>query len=386
VPRRLLLLVGVVVLVDTALYAALVPLLPRLEDEFGLSKAAAGLLVAAYPAGTFLGALPGGWLAARFGPRPVAIAGLALMTVSGAGFALAQSIVLLDAARFVQGIGGAMTWIAGLAWIGAAVGPGRRGEAIGFAIGAAVFGAQFGPVLGILAETIGRGPAFLAVAGLGVVLAALVWLQPAPDMGAQEDRPPRILLGDRVFQASVWIPFVTALAFGVIEVLLPLRFDDLGAGALAIGAAFLAAALVEAVISPLAGRHADRSGVRAVIRTGCLIAVVALGTLWWPAEPLVLSVLLVAFAVAAGLLFTPSGRVSSVRAEDLGVGQGWAFAFVNVAWSGGIALGALAGGALGGAVGDGVPYLACAALLLATAVATAGRRGGRPDAPVRFAP
>jgi MFS family permease len=205
-------------------------------------------------------------------------------------------------------------------------------------------------------------------------------------MGAQEDRPPRVLLGDRVFQASVWIPFVTALAFGVIEVLLPLRLDDLGAGALAIGAAFLAAALVEAVISPLAGRHADRSGVRAVIRTGCLIAVVALGTLWWPAEPLVLSVLLVAFAVAAGLLFTPSGRVSSVRAEDLGVGQGWAFAFVNVAWSGGIALGALAGGALGGAVGDGVPYLACAALLLATAVATAGRRGGRPDAPVRFAP
>ena len=58
--RRLLLLVSVLVCVDTMLYAALTPLLPHFADEFGLSKARAGVLVAAYAAGALVGGLPGG--------------------------------------------------------------------------------------------------------------------------------------------------------------------------------------------------------------------------------------------------------------------------------------------------------------------------------------
>ncbi len=73
--RRLLLLASAVVFVDTAFYAAITPLLPHYVDELGISKSAAGLLSAAYPAGTFLGALPGGWLAARAGVRPTTLAG-----------------------------------------------------------------------------------------------------------------------------------------------------------------------------------------------------------------------------------------------------------------------------------------------------------------------
>src|SRR5687768_18160502 len=59
--RRLLFLVCAIVLVDTMLYAALVPLLPRYVDEFDLSKAGAGVLVAAYAAGAFVGAVPAGY-------------------------------------------------------------------------------------------------------------------------------------------------------------------------------------------------------------------------------------------------------------------------------------------------------------------------------------
>ena len=48
--RRLLAFVCVVVFVDTLFYAAITPILPELTDRFGLSKTAAGILAAAYPA------------------------------------------------------------------------------------------------------------------------------------------------------------------------------------------------------------------------------------------------------------------------------------------------------------------------------------------------
>ena len=49
--RKLLLLASAVVFVDTAFYAAITPLLPHYVDELGISKSAAGILSAAYPAG-----------------------------------------------------------------------------------------------------------------------------------------------------------------------------------------------------------------------------------------------------------------------------------------------------------------------------------------------
>ena len=50
--RRLALLVGAIVLVDTMFYAAITPLLPQLADELGLGKNGAGVLAGAYAAGT----------------------------------------------------------------------------------------------------------------------------------------------------------------------------------------------------------------------------------------------------------------------------------------------------------------------------------------------
>ena len=102
--RRLLLLASAVVFVDTVFYAAITPLLPTYVEQLDITKSQAGVLAAAYPAGTFLGALPGGWLAARAGVRPTTLVGLALMGVTSVVFAFGQSVVVLDTARFVQGV------------------------------------------------------------------------------------------------------------------------------------------------------------------------------------------------------------------------------------------------------------------------------------------
>ena len=79
--RRLVLLVSAIVLVETIFFSALAPLLPYYEDEFGLSKQAAGLLTAIYAAGASPGAIPGGALAARLGVKAAVLLGLAVMIV-----------------------------------------------------------------------------------------------------------------------------------------------------------------------------------------------------------------------------------------------------------------------------------------------------------------
>src|SRR6266487_516824 len=150
--RRLVLLVAAIVLVDTMFYAAITPLLPYYSHHFGLSKSAAGVLAGAYPAGTLLAALPGGWLAARIGVRPTVLVGLALMVVSSVAFGFAHSVVLLDAARFLQGVGGAASWAGGLAWLILREQGSRRAELIGTALAAAIAGALLGPVLGSAAS------------------------------------------------------------------------------------------------------------------------------------------------------------------------------------------------------------------------------------------
>ena len=155
--RRLLAFTCVIVFVDTLFYAAITPILPELSDEYGLSKTAAGVLAAAYPAGTFIGAIPGGWMAARVGVRPTVLLGLGLMVAASIGFAFADSIVVLDVSRFMQGVGGAASWAGALGWMIGAAPRERRGQYIGTALAAAVAGALFGPVLGAAAGRVRPG-------------------------------------------------------------------------------------------------------------------------------------------------------------------------------------------------------------------------------------
>jgi MFS family permease len=368
--RRLFPLVAAVVLVDTMFFAAVAPLLPHYSDELDLSKTAAGVLTAAYPAGTFAGSLPGGWLAARWGVKPTLICGLAMLGVTSLVFGFANHIVLLDAARFVQGVGGAFMWAAGMAWLVSASPPERRGELIGSALAAAIIGVLFGPVLGGAATVVGPEVVFSAVAVAAAGLVAWAWQipgvapEPSPGLGALVAAMRR-----RPVLAGFWLFTLPALFAGVIEVLVPLRLDDLGASGAAIGAIFLLTAAVEAVLSPVAGRVSDRRGRLFPIRIGLAGAVVMAVLLPLPGTAVLLGVTVLFTFAALGAFWAPAMAMLSDASEDAGLDLALAFSISNLAWAAGHLFGSGLGAALADATADAVPYgllgVACATTLAA---------------------
>jgi MFS family permease len=365
--RRLLLLASAVVFVDTAFYAAITPLLPHYVDELGISKSAAGVLSAAYPAGTFLGALPGGWMAARAGVRPTTLLGLAIMATSSVAFAFGTSVAVLDTARFVQGVAGAMTWAGALGWLIGESPRERRGELIGSAMGVAIVGSLFGPVLGALAAELGPEAVFSSVGVVAVGL--MVWALRTP--ARLPSPPPRLgalieTVRDRSVQLGIWLMIIPGLMFGTLNVLGPLRLDALGAGTAAIAGCFLAASALEAVVAPVAGRVSDRRGRRAPAIVGLASAAVVMALLPWPDAAWQLAVLIVLAAPAIGILWSPAIATMSDGAERHGIEQAIAFAFVNVAWAFGQTAGAAGSARLAEAASDRLPYLLLAAACAVT--------------------
>ena len=370
--RRLLLLVCAVVWVDTMLYAALTPLLPHFTHTLHLSKAGAGVLVAADGAGALVGGLPGGAAAARLGPRRAVLAGLTLMGLASLGFAFAHGFWPLAIARFLQGCASGFTWAGAFAWLLAAAPRERRGQLIGTALGAAVFGALFGPVVGAAAALLGRGAVFSALAALAVVLCAwTLQIESAPPESPSVSALGRALRNSR-FLSGLALMALPALLFGVLSTLAPLRLADAGWGAAAIGGVWLVGASLETVLSPVAGRVLDRRGVLLPVQSALVAAVaVSIGLAASP-RPLVYVPLVILAGGAYGVLFTPAFALIAEGAERSGLPQGMAFGLMNAAWASGALIGPAAGGAIAAASGDVVPFVVAAALC-ATALAAARR-------------
>ena len=367
--RRLLILASAMIFIDVAFFAAIAPLLPEYVDDLGLSKAEAGVLSASYAAGTLLGSLPAGYVASRMGPRKTVIHGLLLLGLASLVFGFAEQILLLDAARFIQGIAGALIWSGALTWLITTAPEEKRGSIIGTALGTAVAGALLGPALGAIAGSIGTEPVFSSVLVITILLALAA--SRLPETRAPETQTLRevwaSLVSRPVLEAAAFVA-VPSVMFGAIEVLVPLRIDSFGGSHGVIAAGFIVGAALEACLAPLAGRISDRVGRRLPYVSGLAVCVLAMITIAVAGTLGVVLGGLILTSMGAGLCFAPALTLISDVAEESNLHQGFAAGLSNMAWASGQVVGGVGGGVVASVTGNAEPSLAIALLLAATVV------------------
>jgi MFS family permease len=351
---------------EALLFSVLAPLLPDFEESLGLSKASAGLLTSAYAAGAFLGALPSIWAARRFGVKVTVLAGLALLAISSAAFTAPDTAWLVFVARVGQGAGSSFAYTGALAWLTAVAPPERRGEAIGVAFAATFSGELVGPLVGAVAASVGLTAVFSILSALAVLVAAFAAAMPEPPRADGARTSFRALLGNRAVRLSAWLIALTALLLGVLGVLAPLRLDELGWGAVAIGAVFAVAALLQAAVNPAIGRAADARGGTSLLRLALTLSGAASALLVLDGRAGVYAAIVIAAAVAYATLWTPALAQLTMTLERRGFDRAVGFGLMSAAWPPGFAIGAAVGGALAGATRDAWPYLLAAAACLLT--------------------
>ncbi len=139
----------------------LIPALPVLGKEFGVSGAIAIQALTAQLLGRTLALIPAGGAIDRWGAKPVMVVGAALATISGIGAALAPNFVIVLITQFAWGVGMSI-WMFGRE-IAAfdMVKADQRGRQMSALMGIGSTGMAFGPAIGgVLTDAIGVRPLF----------------------------------------------------------------------------------------------------------------------------------------------------------------------------------------------------------------------------------
>jgi EmrB/QacA subfamily drug resistance transporter len=330
--------------------------------------------------------LTGAALGDRFGRRRLFAIGIAIFTAASAAAALAPSIGALDAARAVQGLGGAIVMPLTLTILSAAVPEERRGVFLGAWGGISGLAVAFGPLVGgavvdgiswhwvfwlnvpvgivllalvpRLAET--RGPfgsvdlrgLVLASAGLFGIVWGLVrgnsigWGSPeivgallggaavtalfvAWELRAEHPMLPMRFFRSRTFTlANAAAMLMSFGMFGSVFLLAQFFQTVQGYSPLGSGLRILPWTAMPMVVAPIAGALSDRVPASRIIGTG--LALQAAGLAWIAAvsTPTTPYVDLVApFAISGigmGMFFAPIANVvlGSVRSEEEGQASG----------------------------------------------------------------
>jgi predicted MFS family arabinose efflux permease len=359
---------------------------PEYARAAGAGPGAAGLTTTALTLSSVATYLAVPRLIARYGYRRMLAAGLAALGAPALLLAAPANLAIIMAVCVIRGVGFAITCVAGYALTVSLIPPERRGE--GLAVVGVVSGVPSVTCLPLgvwLAAHVGYRAVFVAggVAALAG-LASVPWL---PGSGRAAGGSTGILAALR--SPALNRPAVTfsaaAMAVGIIVTFLPLAVSRPAAAAPQASATDVAALAL--LVQPataiggrwLAGRYGDRRGPAVLLAPGVLLAAAGVLLLSLAAPAAVITGAAV-FGAGFGVAQNASLTLMYDRVPESGysaVGALW-----NLAYDGGMGLGAAGFGLLVVHTGYPVAFALTAAVLPAVLVAS----NHRPRTPASTLP
>jgi DHA1 family tetracycline resistance protein-like MFS transporter len=381
---RPLLVIFLTIFVNLVGFGIIIPLLPFYAETFGASPIAIGLLFAVFSLAQLIAAPILGDLSDRYGRRPILLLSLAGTALSFAMLAMASSLSMLFCARIVDGLSGGNIATA-RAYVADVTAPRDRARAYGF-IGAA-FGLGFivGPALSAVLSRVSYTAPIWAAAGITVLamVMALAWLpetshrvtagtgMPFRNLTAMLARPGlrRILIIDfgywcafAVFQAT--FALIAARRFG---------FDAWQTGSLFAAFGVLGALIQVVLIRPIVEWLGDkRTFVAGMVfaATGLLATTLASAV-----TPFVIALVPIAIGIGLGHPTLASLVSQAARVDEQGRVQGAA----SVMESLGRTVGPVWGAAALQHLGESLPYVSAAGMLVAVLALSMSYHTGNPD-------
>ncbi|MFI8184281.1 MFS transporter [Actinacidiphila glaucinigra] len=327
----------------------------------------AGLATGALMLATVGGELATPRLVARYGYRMALAAGLVLLGAPALMLTAGDGMVWIVAMCLLRGLGFALTVVAGGALTASLIPAERRGE--GLALAGIVSGVPslVGLPLGVwLAAHVGFTP--VCVAGGVVALAAVVVVPGLPGRERSADRDAGVVAGlrDGALARPTAVFATTALGAGIIVTFLPVAVPASLSALVTV--ALFAQPATSTVARWFAGRYGDRHGPARLVLPGLLAS--AAGLLLTAATGSPVAVLAGVTLFGAGFGVAQNATLTLMYSRVPESGYGTVSALWNVAYDGGMGVGALAFGVTAAHTGYPAAFaLTAVAMLVALAPA-----------------
>ena len=186
-------LLCVVVALNSFGMGAVAPVLPLfLEQEYGVTAAEVGIAVGLFGVGRLVTSVPAGYLAQRYGRRPVLAFGAAINVVGAAMVSVSFSYLWLTGWRFVSGFGGSIFLTVATIYLRDESTPETRGRLLSLQELSILAGQIVGPLVGgYLASIFGlRVPLYSQAILMAASLVVIVTALPESRWREAPERPP----------------------------------------------------------------------------------------------------------------------------------------------------------------------------------------------------
>ena len=237
-PRRALLFASAMHMWNDLFFALLVPLLPTIKDDLGLSFAEIGLLRSVFSGASAILQIPVGYLAESVGEFWLLVLGNVWVSVGLIGMGLSSAFPLLLVVSFLGGLGGGAQHPLGSSMVSRAYDGGGRSTAVGTVNFAGDLGKMVAPLAALLAIPFGWRAAVWSVGLAGLVfMAASIPARRAVDIGRPKPSSQAAVVGGTAksqmggFVVLSLVGFLDSGTRGASLVFLPFIMDAKGLGA-----------------------------------------------------------------------------------------------------------------------------------------------------------